>query len=123
MNRVFDVFPALVRLAPPESFSVDTYTEFSTTGDAPQGTRRIDKTRVVLVNSTLVIARDDPNGPQVVFRENILAHHKEGKIWKVFTQTGKAIAVTKDSNCSCGSRLRGWNPYGNIVFSSEDPSE
>jgi hypothetical protein len=36
-------------------------------------------------------------------------------------KTGKTLAFKKDTNCGCGSSLRGWNPY-RTLSSMKDPS-
>ena len=120
MRKSLDVFPALIKLAPPSS--LDDYTTLQTTGDAPQGTRRVDRSRAVVIDGVLIIAQDSPEGPAVVFKEKIEGMTQEGKTSHILTVSGKIIALTKDDNCGCGSRLRGWNPMGSaIVMSSEDP--
>jgi hypothetical protein len=121
LNKSIDVFPALIKLAPPGSLS--DYTTLQTTGDVPEGTRRVDRSRAVVINNVLVIAQDSPEGPLVVFKEAVEEIAHEGKTTHVLTVSGKIIAIAKDDNCGCGSRLRGWNPRGSaIVTSSEDPN-
>jgi hypothetical protein len=121
MRKSIDVFPAVVKLA--LSGSLEDYTQLQTTGDAPQGTRKVDRTRVVIIENVLLIAQDSPEGPKVVFKEKVEEMSQEGKTTHILTVSGKIIAVKRDNNCGCGSRLRGWNPYGSaIVTSSEDPN-
>jgi hypothetical protein len=121
MRKSIDVFPALIKLAPPGS--LEDFTQLQTKGDTPQGTRRVDRSRAVIIDDVLIIAQDSPEGPKVVFQEEVAEVSQEKKTSHVLTVSGKIIAVTKDDNCGCGSRLRGWNPYGSaIVMSSEDPS-
>jgi hypothetical protein len=120
LKKSIDVFPALIKLAPPGSLS--DYTTLQTTGDVPQGTRRVDRSRAVVINNVLIIAQDSPEGPFVVFKEAIEGMTQEGKTSHVLTVSGKIIAISKDDNCGCGSRLRGWNPMGSaILTSSGDP--
>lgn len=119
MNKSVDIFPALVRLAPPNSLEV--ITELGIRGDAPAGTRRLDRCRAVVLNEVLYIAVDSPTGPQLVFKEKVTEQNHEKKITHLRTESGKIIVITKDENCGCGSRLRSWNPYGFLVQSSEDP--
>lgn len=120
LKKSIDVFPALIKLAPPGSLS--DYTTLQTTGDVPQGTRRVDRSRAVVINNVLIIAQDSPEGPLVVFKEAIEEMTQEGKTSHVLTVSGKIIAISKDDNCGCGSRLRGWNPMGSaILTSSGDP--
>lgn len=122
MRALADIFPALVWLAPTSSIGLD---ELKIPGPSPQGTRKIDRVRVVLLGDSILIAQDTPEGPKLVFRERFTYRHTEGKQNAVLTESGKVIAFIKDASCGCGSRLRGWNPYGpnNSVYSSQDPEE
>jgi hypothetical protein len=120
MRKVIDVFPAIIKLAPVDS--LEDYKTLQTTGDVPQGTRRVDRCRAVIINDVLIIAQDSPEGPKVIFKEKVEDTSQEGKTTHALTVSGKIIAISRDDNCGCGSRLRGWNPYGSaIVMSSEDP--
>lgn len=120
MKRIFDIFPAVIKLAPSDSLS--DITQLPIRGDAPKGTRKLDRCRAVYLDNMLLVAVDSPEGPKVVFREQITEHAQEGKTHWVKTETGKIIVLEKDPNCGCGSRLRVWNPYRNSVSSSsEDP--
>jgi len=118
MKRI-DIFPAVIRLSPENT--VENLDDFGITGDAPQGTRKLDRCRAVILNGSLMVVVDSPSGPSLVFQEKITEEKHEKKVSKVRTVTNKVIAITKDQNCGCGSRLRGWNPYGNVVGSSFDP--
>ena len=120
MRRV-DVFPAIVRLAPPGSLSA--ITELAMSGDAPEGTRKLDRCRVAIVKDLLMIAVDSPEGPKLVFRERVVEQTHQGKVQYALTESGKILAFQRDDNCGCGSRLRSWNPYGGVVSSSADPTE
>jgi hypothetical protein len=122
MRSLSDVFPAIAWIAPPNSVELS---ELSTSGPSPQGTRKIDRVRIVLIGNNILIAQDSPEGPKLVFREGFITRLVNGNVTKVKTDTGKVIAFTKDNNCGCGSRLRTWNPYGqnNSVFSTSDPIE
>lgn len=123
MQKKFDLFPAVVYLAPPES--LEDFTTLLSATERPQGTRRVDRSRVCLVDNVVYIVVDSPEGPKVVFREAISAYEKaENKQdHSVVTQSGKILAVTKDKNCGCGSKLRTWNPFRNQLSASGDPSE
>jgi hypothetical protein len=122
LRAVSDVFPALVWIAPPNSVGLD---ELSIPGPSAQGTRKVDRVRVVLLGDSILIAQDSPQGPTLVFREKYTHRHVDGKLQAVLTESEKVVAFIKDASCGCGSRLRGWNPYGqnNSVYSSEDPTE
>lgn len=120
MKKNVDVFPALIRLAPPNS--LENLTDLTIRGDAPQGTRKLDRCRIVILNDTMLIAVDAPEGPQLVFREKVTEVVHEGKTTYAKTESGKFTVFTRDDNCGCGSRLRGWNPYGTVMNSMENPS-
>ena len=121
MKKQLDIFPAIIKIAPPES--LEDFSTLRTTGDAPKGTRKLDRCRVVLIDDVLIVAEDSPEGPKVVFRERATSFSHEGKNSNVLTASGKIIAVSKDDNCGCGSRLRGWNPFGSIMSAQGDPSD
>ena len=122
LRALADVFPALVWIAPSNSVGLD---ELSIPGPSPEGTRKVDRVRVVLLGDTILIAQDSPQGPTLVFREKFTHRHVEGKLQTVLTESEKIVSFIKDTSCGCGSRLRGWNPYGqnNSVYSSKDPIE
>jgi hypothetical protein len=120
MRKQLDVFPALVKVIPPGSLS--DLSQVNVTGDLPQGTRKLDRCRVVIINNTIAIAVDSPEGPQLVFREKVVEMINEKGLDRVKTESGKMLAFVRDTNCGCGSRLRSWNPFGNIVSSTEDPN-
>ena len=114
MNKTFDIFPALLKIAPPNS--LEDFRTLTPVGAAPEGTRRLDRCRAVMVAGKLFIALDAPDGPELVFREKVVDHDKDGDVTTVLTETGKIVAIKKDSNCGCGSRLRSWDPFKSIMF-------
>lgn len=119
MSKNIDVFPAVAKLIFVDSLS--DIESFSTIGDTPKGTRSVDRCRVVVLNDVLMIAVDSPEGPQLVFRERAREVYKTKPVYRVITEKGKLVAFSKDDNCGCGSRLRGWNPYGAFARSEKDP--
>ena len=121
MRKEIDVFPAIIKLAPPNS--LEDFTDLKPVGDSPKGTRKLDRCRAVVIGGVLIIAEDSPEGPKVVFREQTQAMAQDGRVTHILTTSGKIIVVSKDDNCGCGSRLRGWNPYGSYVVSNGDPND
>ena len=121
MIKKVDVFPAILYLAEPDS--LQNYTELSFTGDRPQGTRKVDRARIAVLNNVLHVVVDAPEGPKLVFREALAAYEKDsnGTTHHALTVSGKILAFDKDNNCGCGSRLRSWNPFGSTLNSSSDP--
>lgn len=112
-----DVFPAVLKLAPPDSLSDFTALDF--VQKAPDGTRRLDRCRIVIVQDTIMVAVDTPEGPDLVFREPITDFSSEGDLFHVRTESAKVMVFKKDRSCGCGSRLRAWQPYKHL-FSNEE---
>jgi hypothetical protein len=105
-----DVFPARIAIASPNSIEDESL--FTALSPLTAGIRKLDRCRVVVFQDKIHIAVDSPEGPKLVFKEAITAFIREGKTFRVVTETGKIIAFQKDKNCGCGSRLRSWTPYG-----------
>lgn len=77
----------------------------------------LDVTRVIVTDEHILVAKDSPQGPQIVFRETyetFVASRGADEDSYVTTTSGKMLAFRKDRGCGCGSRLRGWNPYNTI---------
>lgn len=110
MQRIVqDTFPALVSIAP-ATFSGP----FQAAPPTP-GTRQLNTVRVILTESTVLIAQDSVSGPQILFQEpyDPLTHVRNPKRSEdstVTTLSGRRLAFRKDNNCGCGSRLRSWSP-------------
>ena len=113
-----DVFPAVLTIAEPGS--LEDINKLLPRGGAPKGSRKLDRCRIVVSNEQIFIAVDDPSGPKLVFRENVTFYERTEKIHRVITESGKLMAFRKDDNCGCGSRLRSWSPYGNILMAQSD---
>lgn len=80
--------------------------------------------RVVLTSNEIIVVQDSGSGPIEVFHEPVIGIPIwDGKSGTVQTTSGITVHYEKDSACGCGSRLRSWNPYRNIVSSSQDPTE
>ena len=115
MKVIYDIFPARVRVVPEKKISAD---EFSTATVTTRigGSRMVDAVRIVLTNDTVMIAADSSQGPMLIFREkysteNLKLDRSKDGTSRLTTDSGKMIIFQRDSNCGCGSRLRGWNPY------------
>jgi len=120
--KKFDVFPALIYLAPPDT--VSNMSEFNNgLTERPQGTRRVDRARAALFNNKLIIYVDSPEGPKLVFREDVLDYERSAdhKKYYVRTVSDKVASIEKDVNCGCGSRLRSISMFNTISNSTEDP--
>lgn len=106
-----DRFPCHL-VAVPAGFTDDVNTLQSY--DPTPGAKYLEVTRVILTDQAIIVAKDSNDGPQIVFQEryetvDISDNPKDDT--KVVTVSGKMLAFKKDTNCGCGSRLRGWNPY------------
>jgi len=112
-----DVFPAVATLADPDS--LEDIETLLPRGGAPKGSRKVDACRITIIDGLLLIAVDSPTGPRLVFKEKVESYSKSDRVHRVKTETGKFIAFGKDNNCGCGSRLRTWNPYKNIITTGE----
>ena len=119
MTKKVDVFPAIILISPPDS--LQNYTELQFGAEKPAQTRRVDRCRVAIVNKKLHVAVDTPEGPKLVFREEVADYTLSENQHNAITTSGKIIAFKKDANCGCGSRLRSWNPFGAYLSSTEDP--
>jgi hypothetical protein len=79
-----------------------------------KGSTYLEITRIIVTNEHVLVAKDSPQGPQIVFRETyetFIPSEKAIEDSYVVTSSGKMLAFKKDTGCGCGSRLRGWNPY------------
>lgn len=77
----------------------------------------LDVTRVIVTDEHILVAKDSPQGAQIVFRETYTTFEPSKEATEdsfVTTSSGKMLAFRKDRGCGCGSRLRGWNPYKTI---------
>lgn len=121
MIKKIDVFPAILYLAEPDS--LQNYTDLQMTGERPKGTRKVDRSRIAVLDGLLHVAVDSPEGPKLVFRERLAAYEKDqnGTTHHALTVSGKILVWDKDHNCGCGSRLRSWNPFGGILNATSDP--
>lgn len=115
MKVIYDLFPARVRVIPSERISREELSTTTVTTRIPDS-RMVDAVRIVISDDTVMIAADSSNGPTLIFREkyskeDLDLQKKPKSISRLTTSTGKMLIFEKDSNCGCGSRLRGWNPY------------
>lgn len=106
-----DRFPCHL-VAVPVGFTQDETTLRSF--EPTPGATYLEITRVILTETHVIVAKDGPGGPQIVFREEFDSFTPSKDVYKdtfVVTKSGKMLAFKKDRACGCGSKLRGWNPY------------
>jgi hypothetical protein len=121
MQIIYDVFPAHFVIAAP-----DVYADVQSMSSSPPSSEAyyLQKTRVIVTDTEIVVAQDGPGGPQIMFKEPYESFVKSGRPELdsyAISKSGKTIAFKKDTNCGCGSTLRGWNPY-RTLSSMKDPS-
>lgn len=111
MKILLDRFPCHLAALPAGKLDdVTKMTSFQPTN----GSNYLEITRVIVTNEHVLVAKDSPQGPQIVFRETyetFIPSEKSDEDSFVVTSSGKMLAFKKDRGCGCGSRLRGWNPY------------
>ncbi len=108
---IVDRFPCHLA-AVPAGFTDDVNTLQSY--EPTPGAKYLEVTRVILTDELILVAKDSHQGPQIVFQEryetvDVSTNPREDT--RVVTKSGKMLVFKKDTNCGCGSRLRGWNPY------------
>jgi hypothetical protein len=121
MQIIYDVFPAHFSIAAP-----DVYTDVHdmTSSPPPANAFYLGTTRIILTEDEIIVAQDAAGGPQIMFKEKYVSFEKSQKVDQdsyVVTVNNKTIAFKKDTNCGCGSTLRGWNPY-RTLNSTRNPS-
>ena len=120
MKIHMDVFPAHLVVAAAGQFD----DVLSLKSSPPtEGSHYVGTTRVILVDDVIVVAADSHEGPKIIFRERFVELEKADHVTndtRLVTKSGKMLAFKKDTNCGCGSRLRGWNAY-RTLNSMEDP--
>lgn len=119
MTMRAQIFPAIFLVAPPDS--LEHFTDLSFDGEKPPGIRRVDRCKVFFMNNTVYVGVSTPEGPQIVFREQLSDYKLLENQHKALTTSGKIVVVKKDNNCGCGTTLKGWSPFGNALSSIKDP--
>lgn len=127
MKILYDLFPGQA-VVTPSGTEISNFSSISF-NDARylQNARKVGPVRIVVTDEVIMIAADSNSGPMLIFQEKydkstlVLA---KGKIResRLKTVTGKSIILSKDDDCGCGSKLRGWNPY-RTMHSIKDPTE
>lgn len=115
MKILLDVFPAHLAVVPAGTFE-DVY-DLKSNPASPEAFYRAT-TRVIATDEAVFVAQDSPSGAQIIFQEKydvLLPASDKKSDYRVVTESGKMLAFQKDTNCGCGSRLRGWNAYKTIT--------
>lgn len=116
-----DIYPALVAIYPSETINQPNFDPLLV-GFADKSAKIYNDCRVIVHNFHLFVGIDSPRGPQTAFHDTYSAENvlKTGTVHRVITDSGFLVVVGNSKGCGCGSRLRSWNPYGNIQRSNRD---
>lgn len=121
MKVIQDIFPAVISMtttAPSDNAPL-TAANPATVLNA----RRLDRARVITTDDRIMIAIDAPEGPMVIFNQpynqttaQIVKNKSADSQLTTLETTSSSpvyIAYRRSEDCSCGSRLRAWRPFGN----------
>lgn len=114
MKVLADVFPAHLAVLAADILE-DVY-DLKSNPHTPTAFYR-STTRVIVTDEAVFVAQDGPKGAQIIFQEKYEVFLKAADVkseYRIITKSGKMLAFQKDTNCGCGSRLRGWNAYKTI---------
>jgi hypothetical protein len=111
-----DIFPAIGAIYKPESLNTFEY-PFSNIGFSDLSAIKFNDSRVIVHKNRITVGIDGPRGPQVFFSAEVQEVLKvpSTQFIRVITTDGHLVVFSRSKSCGCGSRLRSWNPYGNIV--------
>lgn len=113
-TRVSDLFPAVVVIYP--SVVVCGWeSPFSAVGLSDSGGKIFSDSRVIVHKNLVIVGINSARGPVLGFRAEVAEVFKDGRFTRVLTTNGDLVVFAPSKGCGCGSRLRSWNPYGNIV--------
>lgn len=112
-----DIFPAIVAVYTPDFVDVSGK-PFSTFGVSGSGAKIFSESRVIVHKNLVIVGASTAIGPQKVFEEPVVEVFEENPYTRVLTASNYLVVFTRSKGCGCGSRLRSWNPYGNVIRSS-----
>ena len=74
------------------------------------------KTRTIVTDDEVFVYIDGPSGQvEVGFTDRLIdfqGNAREG--WTATTEDGYTVSLSRVSSCSCGSRLKGYNPFPGV---------
>lgn len=128
MRVIQDIFPAVISM---------TRTEPS--ADSPLAAKnpatvlnahKVDRARVIVTDERIIVAVDSPEGPTVIFNQaydqetaNRSKNRNNDSFLTTKTDEPIYVAYSRYDDCSCGSRLRGWNPFGSLTSAASTKDE
>ncbi len=110
------MFPMAVALYPP-SFHESLEKPYLSVGLSDSGGIHYNNARVIVHKNQIIVGIDSALGPQEALRDNIVFFDVQKPFTRLLTEKGLLVVFAKTGDCGCGSKLRGWNPYGNVVRS------
>lgn len=128
MRILQDIFPAVISMTrtKPGDNSPLTAKNPATSLNA----HKVDRARVIVTDERIIVAVDSPEGPTVIFNQAYdpdTAERSKNRNNDSFltTKTEEPIyvAYSRYDDCSCGSRLRGWNPFGRLTTTASIKDE
>lgn len=113
-TRVSDLFPAVVAVYTGSVLS-ELGVPFSSVGLSDSGGKIFSDSRVIVHKNLVIVGINSARGPVLGFRAEVAEVFKDNRFTRVLTTNGDLVVFAPSKGCGCGSRLRSWNPYGNIV--------
>lgn len=112
-----DLFPALVSVYRPDVV-LNMESPFSNVGFSDEGAEKFTECRVIVHKNLIIVGAHSARGVEAVFRGEVEEVFKAEQFTRVLTRSSHLVVFAKSKGCGCGSKLRSWNPYGNVVGSS-----
>lgn len=112
-----DIFPAVVAVYPPDVVA-SFEKPFSDVGIASSGGKIFSDCRFIVHNNFVIVGASTVSGVQKVFQASVAEVFVVKPYTRVLTAENFLVVATRSKGCGCGSRLKSWNPYGNVVRSS-----
>jgi len=116
---VSDVFPALVSIYS-DATTRGWEKPFPIAGLSDAGAIKFTECRVIVHKNKIIVGAETGRGPSKVFEADVAEVFVEKPYTRVLTTDGQLVVFALSKGCGCGSRLRSWNPYGNVVRSKND---
>ena len=71
------------------------------------------KNRVIITDDEVFVYIDGQNGKvETAFNDRLLDFSGDVRTgWTATTEDGFTVNITRSASCSCGSRLKGFNPF------------
>lgn len=74
------------------------------------------KSRAIVTDDEVFVYIDGQNGQvETAFNDRLLEFSGDAKTgWTATTEDGNVVHMMRSSSCSCGSRLKGFNPFPGV---------